>query len=151
MARIASRTAARSRISTACQRIVPSPGTGAVPGRCQATRSVAPAASRSRTWLPAKPAAPVTSVGRDIEKKSARYSAQPAVEGREIAQAGQREREEEAVIGRHGEGRQSLQIVLLVFEGQPAALRVVERRDSLLNEPRMQDIVVERVVRAVLV
>src|SRR5262245_41344882 len=103
-------------MSTPSQRIEPSLDSDAPPGRCQATRSVPGDASSSSRWLPAKPAAPVTSVGRDIERKSARHPAQPAVEGREIAQAGQCERKEEAVVRWHADGGEPLQIVLLVFK-----------------------------------
>ena len=90
-------------------------------------------------------------MGRDIDKNTARHSTQPAVEWREIAKAGERKREEEAVIGRHADVCVALQIVLLIFERKAAALRVVERRDPFLDEARMEDVVVEGVVRAVLV
>src|SRR5215475_14990319 len=115
---MAARTAARSSTSTACQRTEPSASGGEPPGRCHATMSMPCGASRSSKWLPAKPAAPVTSVGRDIENRSARHPAQPAVERREIAQAGERERKEEAMVGRHGERGDTLEIVLLILERQ---------------------------------
>src|SRR5215475_10433578 len=144
---MAARTEARSSTSTACQRTEPCVAGGEPPGRCHATMSRPCGASRSSRWLPAKPAAPVTSVGRGIDNRSARHPAQPAAERREIAQAGERKRKEEAMVGRHGERRDALQIVLLVLECQAAALGVVERGDPLLDEVRMEDVVVERVVR----
>ena len=63
-------------------------------------RSAFCGASRSSRWLPANPAAPVTSVAgngwslaRDVPERAA--------ERREIPEAGQRERQEEPVVGGH--------------------------------------------------
>src|SRR5262245_32620569 len=133
------RTAVRSSTSTACQRTEPVVEGGDPPGRCQATASMPCGVNRSSTWLPAKPAAPVTSVGRDIGTRSAGHVAQPAVERREVAQAGERKREEETVIGWNANRREAIEIVLLVLERHAAALGVVKRRDALLDEARAQD------------
>src|SRR5262245_12525397 len=151
MSVMASRTDRRSRMSTACQQMEPSVEPGELPGRYHATSGVARRASRSSRWLPANPAAPVTSVGRDIEDRSARHPAQATIEGREIAQASQRERQEKAVVGWHTDGCQSLKIVLLILECETAALRVIERRDALLDESFVEQVVIERVISAVLV
>src|SRR6185436_2097266 len=110
---------------------------GAPPGRCHATRSAPSPASRSTRWLPANPAAPVTRISFAIvawRQPLARHAAQRAVEGREVAQAGERERHEEAVIARIWQRRASAVVVGLVLERQAAALRVVERRDALLHQ-----------------
>ena len=63
---------------------------------------------------------------------SPRHAAQGAVERREIAEAGERERQEETVVGRDREC--AGEILLLVLEREPAALRVVVAADRKLVE-----------------
>src|SRR5712692_564361 len=55
-----------------------------------------------------------------------RHSAHGAVERREIAQAGEREGQEKAMVGRLS--REVVEIERLILERKPAALRVVEAR-----------------------
>src|ERR1700687_2502149 len=72
-----------------------------------------------------------------------RHSAHGAVERREIAQAGEREGQEKAMVGRLA--REVVEIERLVLERQPAALRVLEARHLLLEQRRVLDVVIERV------
>ena len=65
----------------------------------RAGRRIGCAASRSSRWLPANPAAPVTRVGRHRPVAQRGTSPHRAVERREVAEAGQRERQEEAIVG----------------------------------------------------
>src|SRR5207247_1408121 len=65
---------------------------------------------------------------------SARDAAQRAVERRKVAEASQRERQEEPVVGWNGDDRlQAAEAEGLVLERHAAALRVVEAGDALLQ------------------
>src|SRR6185369_7098887 len=123
-----------------------SSGRGGVPsGRYHATTSWPADVNKSTKWLPAKPAAPVTrTVSFFIEAASARNAAERAVERRKVAEAGQGERQEEAVIRGNGRCAADAEVPRLVFEGDPAALRVVEVRHPLALHARVQHIVIER-------
>src|SRR5438552_39802 len=130
-------------MSTACHRMDAPPIPAVRPGRCQATISTCCSASKSTRWLPANPAAPVTSVGRDIKNRTARHAAQPTIEGREVAQSGKRERQKKTVVGGKADRRQPREIVLLIFERQPTTLSVIKRGDAFLQHARAQHIVIE--------
>src|SRR5690349_21593272 len=93
-------------------------------------------------WLPAKPAAPVTSTG---PVTSAWDAAQGAAEGGEVAEPGERERHEEAPIDGHRQRCDAAEVVGLVFERDAAALRVVEAGDPLLQHRRSLQVVIERI------
>src|SRR5262245_49666820 len=106
-------------------------GSGAVGDRRprrHATSRPGWAVSNSSRWLPANPAAPVTRVA---DKALTRNVSEGTAERREVAEAGQRERHEEAIVGRH-DGRRRI-VEPLVFEGNAAALRVVVAVDPLLG------------------
>src|SRR5204863_8712965 len=110
---------------------------GLPPGRCHPRTSAPPPARRSSRWLPANPAAPVTRMSLGIVWRALpRHAAHCAVERGEVAEAGERERQKKAAVRGNWRHRRVAVIVRLVFEGQPAALRVVERRDPLLHEAR---------------
>ena len=79
--------------------------------------------SRSSRWLPAKPAAPVTSVVAAIVTAQRGTPLMRAVERREIAEAGERERQEEAVVGRDdGRVRRSCSVWYSIARPQHCAL-----------------------------
>src|SRR5712671_2671190 len=109
------------------------------PGRCHATISPS---SRSIRWLPTKPAAPVMSVGPCI-CRLARHAAHRAVERREVAKAGEGERQEEAVVGGDTERLDAAVVDGLIVECDAAALRIVEPGNPLLKHPPLRDVVAE--------
>src|SRR5436190_8213816 len=169
----AAATASPSSRSTARQRTRGSAIAGACPpGFDQAATAGSVSRSRARRWLPAKPAAPVTrgmptryalrpprpDPGPEGESETgARQDAffsillsglLPAEGSEEIgerADAGEGERQVEAAILRHHEIRDAAEIVGLVLDIEPAALRVVEEHDPLLTEVGVAQIVIERV------
>src|ERR1700704_5033772 len=104
---MARRTAEGSRRSTACQLAAAASAGGGrrPPGRYQAQRLTRSRANNSTRWLPANPAAPVTSTVFGIDRTSARNAAHRPAERREITETGQREGHEEPAIDRHGQVR----------------------------------------------
>ena len=72
---------------------------GALPGRCQATIADVLAREQIEQVAAGETGGPVTRIVAGIERVLPRHAAERAVERREVAEPGQRERHEEAVVG----------------------------------------------------
>src|SRR5262245_18379207 len=130
---MASRTAPRSSRSSASHRTDGPAGRGAPPGRCQATIATSSPARSSSRWLPAKPPAPVTRIVAGMDAMLPGHAAERAVERREVPQPGEREAHEEAVVRCDRCVAERTPIHRLILERDAAALRVVEPRQTLLQ------------------
>src|SRR5262245_20492302 len=98
----------------------------------------------TRTWCSS---AVVVAFGlwrTETRRRSARDAAESAVERRAVAQAGERERHEEA-LGDGDREAGAAQIVGLILEGHATALGVVKAGQALLKHRGSEQVVVERV------
>src|SRR6185369_17583140 len=82
---------------------------------------------------------------RSLHIRLARHAAHRAVERREVAEAGEGERQEKAMVGGDTERRQAAVIDRLIVERNAAALRIVEAGNPLLEHAPLRHVVAERI------